>query len=47
VCHPLANETKEEKDSVDTEKNVQVVQQSVREEASARRGGERSSGPLK
>lgn len=47
VCQPLENETKEGKDSVETEKNINVVQWSTQEEAPARRRGERSSGLLK
>ena len=41
------DETKEGKDSVETEKNINVVQWSTQEEAPARRRGERSSGLLK
>lgn len=43
----MENETKEGKDSVETEKNINVVQWSTQEEAPARRRGERSSGLLK
>lgn len=47
MCPPLENEAKEGEDAVETEKNVQVAQQSEQEEASVSSGGERSSGLLK